>query len=314
MASENYDVVVVGSCNVDLISYVPRFPRAGETLTGHKFAIGCGGKGANACVMAAKLGAKASMIGRVGDDSFGEMYLKNFSKHGINIDHLKVTKDTTTGVAPIHVNDDGENAIVIVKGANDLITKEDLRNAMSVIRNAKVVLCQLEIDADITLETLKIAKQNHVTTIFNPAPAIKGLSKEFLQNSDIVICNETEAEILTGLPVTNDEQLKKAIKGLLKSGCCKVVITLGSRGAICAESSQEEPTFISAKQVKAVDTTGAGDAFVGTLAYFHATRGDSLPFVQIVERACHIAGVTVTKPGTQSSYPNKNELPDELFQ
>eukprot|EP00112_Aurelia_sp_Birch-Aquarium-sp1_P009374 Seg2063.1 transcript_id=Seg2063.1/GoldUCD/mRNA.D3Y31 product=Ribokinase protein_id=Seg2063.1/GoldUCD/D3Y31 len=313
MADVKCEVAVVGSCNVDLISYVDRFPKAGETITGHKFAIGCGGKGANACVMAAKLGAKTSMVGRIGDDSFGEMYLKNFSQLEINVEYLRVTKGLTTGVAPIQVNNDGENAIVIVKGANEMITKEDLADASYVIKNARVVLCQLEINIDITLEALKMAKSNGVTTIFNPAPAVEGLSKEFLELSDIVVCNETEAEILTGLPVTNIDECKAAIKHFLSLGCNKVIITLGSKGAICSTSKENEPLVINAPTVKAVDTTGAGDAFVGTVAFFYATRGDELAFSDIVERACRIAAISVTNHGTQSSYPDRNSLPVELF-
>eukprot|EP00794_Sanderia_malayensis_P020308 gene20308-22300_t len=308
-----FDVVVVGSCNVDLISYVPRFPRAGETLSGHKFSIGCGGKGANACVMATKLGAKTSMISRVGNDSFGQMFLQSFSNYGVDVGHLHVTDDVTTGVAPILVNDEGENAIVIVKGANDSLSKEDLKNAENLIINAKVLLCQLEIKPEITLQALKMAKSNGVTTIFNPAPAIEKLSKEFLENSDIVICNETEAEVLTGLSISNETDRNKAIASLLASGCKKVVITLGSKGAVYATTDSHEVKFIPSDKVDAVDTTGAGDAFVGALAFFHATRKDDLTLDEIVKRSCSIAAITVTKHGTQISYPNKSNLPQEFF-
>ncbi|CAH3197373.1 unnamed protein product, partial [Porites evermanni] len=161
MAGERgkFDVVVVGSCMTDLVSYVPRLPKAGETIHGTKFSMGFGGKGANQCVMAARLGAKTAMVAKVGNDSFGERYIENFKQNGVNTDHVSVTSEASTGVAPIAVNANGENSIVIVSGANDILSEDDVRNAKSVILSSSVCVCQLEIKPEVTHYTLSIAKK-----------------------------------------------------------------------------------------------------------------------------------------------------------
>ncbi|XP_048452489.1 ribokinase isoform X5 [Rhincodon typus] len=187
-----YDVVVVGSCMTDLVSFTPRLPKAGETIHGHKFFIGFGGKGANQCIQAARLGAKAAMVSKVGKDSFGDNYIENFKSNGVSTEYVGQTDEASTGVAPITVNDEGQNAIIIVAGANLLLNSEDLEKASEVIRCAKVVVCQLEIRAAVTLEALKIAHKSGVKTIFNPAPAVADLDPEFYKESDVFCCNETE--------------------------------------------------------------------------------------------------------------------------
>lgn len=332
-----HDVVVVGSCNIDLISYVQRFPTPGETICGTKFTTGCGGKGANQCVMAAKLGARTAMIGCVGDDNFGAMYRDNFETLHVNTEHLHTINDVTTGVAPITVTDDGENSIVIVKGANDHLNLAHLQQAENMIASARIVLCQLEIDFTITLAALKLAKSKGVTTLFNPAPAVKGLSPEYLQNSTILCCNETEAEILTnGNKIKTDDERRKAVQCLLSKGPQFVVLTLGASGAMIgsnvigggdvssnviggAGGEVPEVPHVTHVQVpeeyrvtKVVDTTGAGDCFVGSLAYFLSQRTD-LTFEEKVRRAVSIASVSVTKPGTQISYPTADELPESIM-
>lgn len=312
--AKNHSVVVVGSCNVDLISYVSRFPKAGETLCGTKFAMGCGGKGANQCVMAAKLGAKTTMVGCVGDDDFGDMYKRNFVDLGVDIRSLHTIPNTTTGVAPITVNESGENSIVIVKGANDWLTTDHLQQVSDVIATAKVVLCQLEINNDVTLASLKLARNQGTLTIFNPAPAIEKLPAEFLENTSILVCNETEAEILTGLMVTNHDECLKAVDALLAKGPEYIVLTLGAKGAMFKRQGDKESIHIAPEEnsdIKVVDTTGAGDCFVGSLAYYVATRND-LNFAEKIKRSVAIATLSVTKPGTQSSYPTFDELPGKL--
>ncbi|XP_072103379.1 ribokinase isoform X4 [Mobula birostris] len=187
-----YDVVVVGSCMTDLVSFAPRLPKAGETIHGCKFFIGFGGKGANQCIQAARLGAKAAMVCKVGNDSFGENYIQNFKCNGISTEYVGQTSEASTGVASITVNDDGQNAIVIVAGANLLLNSEDLKQASNAICCAKVVVCQLEIQPAISLEALKIAHEAGVKTIFNPAPATAGLDPDFYKNTDVFCCNESE--------------------------------------------------------------------------------------------------------------------------
>jgi len=322
--SSPVDIAVVGSCNVDLISYVDRLPKAGETICASKFEIGCGGKGANQCVMAAKLGASTSMISSVGDDDFGQMYLRNFTELNIDTRYVKQVSGIPTGVAPITVYEStGENSIIIAKGANEHITASDLKHAKGIITGAKVVICQLEIDLDITLAALKMAHETGVCTIFNPAPAVKDLPYEFLRNTSILCCNETEAELMTGMSVSSDDQVEAAAYRLLEMGPSTVIITLGARGAAIINTSTGSEKHSAAQFVQVqdaykcsqvVDTTGAGDSFVGSLAFFlSCAELKQLTLAQCVQRAVNIAAVSVTKKGTQKSYPTRQELRQELF-
>lgn len=305
------DIVVVGSCNTDLISYVKRFPNPGETIQGSKFSMGFGGKGANQCVMAAKLGAKTAMVSKVGKDTFGDGHIKNFMDQGINIDYVFSTNESSTGAAPICVDETGQNSIVIVPGANLLLNSDDLGKAEEMISKAKVVICQLEIDPDITLAALKMARKHKVKTVFNPAPAVP-LGKEFYQFSDIICPNETETEILTGCRVIDRDTAGVAAETLQKSGCHDVIITMGEMGAVVKEEGVDGITHICPPIMEAYDTTGAGDAFIGSLAYFLATRPD-LDLQECARRAVMIASESVKHPGTQTSFPKQSDLPKNLF-
>ncbi|KAF5896221.1 ribokinase isoform X1, partial [Clarias magur] len=190
--AEELDVVVVGSCMTDLVSQAPRLPKAGETIHGHKFFIGFGGKGANQCVQAARLGAKAAMVCKVGKDFFGSSYIQNFKENSVNTAFVTQTAEAMTGAASIIVNDAGENAIVIVAGANMLLGEEELERARSALGKAKVLLCQLEISSHISLQALRMARKSNVKSIFNPAPAIPDLHPDFYKVSDVFCCNESE--------------------------------------------------------------------------------------------------------------------------
>ncbi|XP_028294417.1 ribokinase isoform X2 [Gouania willdenowi] len=192
MCDQAFDVVVVGSCMTDLVSQAPRLPKAGETIHGHKFFIGFGGKGANQCVQAARLGVKTAMICKVGKDYFGDSHIRNFKDNGVHTDFAWQTSEEATGAASITVNDAGENAIVIVGGANMLLGPEELHRAVPVISRAKVLVCQLEISPNTSLEALRMAKQHKAKTIFNPAPAMTDLDPEFYRLSDVFCCNESE--------------------------------------------------------------------------------------------------------------------------
>ncbi|XP_076815816.1 ribokinase-like isoform X4 [Clavelina lepadiformis] len=187
------EIAVVGSCNMDLITYTSRLPHIGETMHGHKFVKGYGGKGANQCVAAAKLGAYTAMIGKVGEDNDGDSFIKNFNTFGVNTDHVLRTKSSATGVASISVIDGGGNAIIIAAGANLDLSLQDVNNASNIISKANVLLCQLEVHPLTTLHALKLAKLHNVKTILNPAPAPdNGLDIEFYTNSDIICPNEAE--------------------------------------------------------------------------------------------------------------------------
>jgi ribokinase len=297
-------VCVVGAANIDLISYVPRLPHVGETLHGTQFRMGYGGKGANQAVMAAKLRAEVTMICKLGRDVFGEGTLENFQNHGVNATHVTFTDDAFSGVAPIAVDPEGRNAIIIVTGANDLLSLDDLERARPAIAASEVLVCQLELPVETSLAALRIAREEGVRTIFNPAPAREELPDELYQLSDVLCPNEPETELLTGTPAGEE-----AARELLGRGAGSVVLTLGERGCLVvagATAAVEVPV----EPVHAVDTTGAGDAFVGALAAFLA---GGRPLVDAAERANGVAALSVQGRGTQTSFPSATDLPARLI-
>jgi len=302
-------ICVVGAANLDLISYVSRLPRMGETLHGTRFHMGYGGKGANQAVMAAKLSGDVAMVTKLGQDIFGENTLKNFESWGIDTQHVLFTDQAFSGVAPIAVDPDGHNSIIIVTGANDLLTEEEIEAARPVIAAAQILVCQLEIPLEITLAALRVARQENVTTIFNPAPARAGLPDELYQLSDIFCPNESETELLTGMPVGTQAEAETAARSLREQGAGMVILTLGERGSLLVTAT--ETTHVPATPVKALDTTGAGDAFVGSLAYFLAA---GKPLTEAMRRANHIAAISVQSSGTQTSFPVAADLPPDLLQ
>jgi ribokinase len=292
---------------MDLISYVPTLPKRGETLRGYKFKTGCGGKGANQAVMAGLLGADITMVCKLGTDSFGADMKKNFEAHGVNTDYIYISNEASSGVAPITVSDDGANSIVIVSGTNDLLNKEEVHKASKPITECKVLLTQLEIRLETTWEALKVAKQAGVTTILNPAPA-QDLPSDIFQVVDILCPNETELEILSKKPVNNIDEAKVAAKVLLEKGVKKVLVTLGENGSLLV--TENEVYHSPSEKVKAVDTTGAGDCFLGSFAYFYAMGED---VKECMKKANHIASVSVQAEGTQTSFPHRSKLPASYF-
>ncbi|MFN2167344.1 MAG: ribokinase [Anaerolineae bacterium] len=302
-------ICVVGSSNIDLISYTPRLPKMGETLHGERFQIGFGGKGANQAVMAAKLGGAVTMITKVGDDVFGHDTLRNYSSVGIDTAHVHVTDEAFSGVASIAVDEAGNNSIIIVAGANDRLTEAEIEAARPQLTSSAVLVCQLEVPLPITLAALRMARDAGVTTIFNPAPARPDLPDEFFTLSDIFCPNETEAELLTGLPVTSVDEAVVAARRLLERGPRQVILTLGEKGSLLV--TPEAVRHVAAPPVTPIDTTGAGDAFVGSLAYFLA---GGMSILDAMDRANRIAALSVQRPGTQSSYPGAEDLPDGLME
>ncbi|KAM8917068.1 ribokinase isoform 3-T5 [Spinachia spinachia] len=255
MSEEAFDVMVVGSCMTDLVSRVPRLPKAGETIHGQKFFIGFGGKGANQCIQAARLGAKTAIVCKVGEDFFGDNYIQNFKDNGVHTDFVGQTCDAATGTASIIVNDAGENAIVIVAGANMLLGSEELQGALLAASRAKVLVSQLEICPQMSLQALRMAQEHKVKTIFNPAPAIADLDAEFYTASDVFCCNESEAELLTGSSVANVEEAHQAAQQLLKRGCGSVIITLGPQGCVVVKGRGLTSTHVQTTACATVDTT-----------------------------------------------------------
>ncbi|MEJ1287200.1 ribokinase [Cricetulus griseus] len=295
------------------------------------------GKGANQCVQAARLGAKASIVCKVGKDSFGNDYIENLKQNHISTEFTYQTRAAATGAASIIVDDEGQNIIVIVAGANLLLNTEDLKKAASVISRAKVMICQLEISPATSLEALTMARSSGVKTLFNPAPATADLDPQFYTLSNVLCCNESEAEILTGLAVNNPTEAGKAALVLLERGCQVVVITLGASGCVTLSQTEPVPKHIPTEAVKAVDTTptsegvtelltevltipttsiscsaGAGDSFVGALAFYLAYY-PNLSLEEMLKRSNFIAAISVQAAGTQASYPYKKDLPLALF-
>jgi ribokinase len=296
-------VCVVGAANIDLISYVPRLPRVGETLHGTQFRMGYGGKGANQAVMAARLRAEVTMVCKLGRDVFGEGTLENFRAHGVDTTHVTFTEDAFSGVAPIAVDPDGRNAIIIVTGANDLLSLDDLERARPAIAAADVVVCQLELPVETTLSALRIAREEGVRTIFNPAPARDDLPDELFRLSDVICPNEPETELLTGMPAGEG-----AARELLARGVGAVALTLGDQGCLLVEG--DSVTEVPVEPVRAVDTTGAGDAFVGALTMFLAAARSP---VDAAERSNAVAALSVQGRGTQTSFPSADDLPAALL-
>ncbi|MGQ9907325.1 MAG: ribokinase [Candidatus Flexifilum sp.] len=301
---------MVGSSNIDLIARVPRLPAPGETLIGSKFQMGFGGKGANQAVMAARLGAQVSVVTRVGRDIFGEDTVKNYRKFGIDTTYVLFDDERFSGVAPITVDENtGQNSIIIVPGANDGLSPADVRAAASVIQSADALICQLEVPIATTHEALRVAREapKRVLTIFNPAPAAE-FPDDLLRLTDVFAPNEVEAAMLTGMPASTPEDAERAARAMQARGATTVIITLGDRGAYIVEGDQ--PGYhVPAETVQAVDTTGAGDAFVGSLAYLLAA---GRPLAEAARLAVAIATRSVLKTGTQTSFPSRDEVADLL--
>jgi ribokinase len=298
-------IAVVGSANVDLTTFNDVFPRPGETIFGKKFDLGFGGKGANQAVAARLCGANVGMVAKVGSDLFGPATIKNFESQGIDATHVRIAEGVSSGVAPIFVDPNGQNRILVVKGANDTLSSEDVEGAASLLRKADTIVMQFEIPMHTVYHTVKFAKANGIRCIVNPAPAQPVDFKE-LSAADYFIPNESEASTITGLPVQSVDDARKCAEFLLRKGMRRVVITLGERGSLLAGSDGME--LFPAFKVQAVDTTGAGDAFIGSFAVF---LGEGLPEKEALTRASLYAALSTTKVGTQKSFCNRDQFEKE---
>ena len=292
-------ICVVGSINLDMNTYVAAFPRPGETIHGERFTTGYGGKGANQAVMAARLGGAVQMVGRVGDDMFGQEMLRNLGREGVDTRSVRVSPGFSSGVAVITVDASGQNQIVVVAGANGQVTADDLDGALE---------GAVRVPMAANLAALRRARAAGVQTIFTPAPVSSPIPEEVYGLADIFCPNESEAELLTGVAVHSIEDARRAAAELRRRGAAAALITLGERGCLYVDECQE--VHVAAPLVTAVDTTGAGDAFVGSLAFFLA---EGVPIVAAIERAQAIAAISVQSPGAQSSYPRRAALPAALL-
>jgi len=294
-------ICVVGSCNIDLTFRVPRLPRPGETVAAHALHQGFGGKGANQAVAAAKLGAQVTMIARIGNDLFGQQTLDNLREHGIDTTFVGNDPAQPTGLASIYVSDAGENCIAVAAGANGRLTPADVHAAAGAIRAADAVICQLETPVASAIEAFRIARSAGVRTILNPAPAMP-LPGELLALTDIAVPNETELAQLTGRSTATPDALESAARALRDGGPRVVVATLGAAGALLLGETLERLPAIA---VTAVDPTGAGDVFTAALAVFLA---EGVDWGEAVRHAIVAAGLSVTRLGTQSAAPTRDEV------
>jgi ribokinase len=295
-------ICVVGSANIDLTFRTARLPRPGESVCGHGFAQSFGGKGANQAVAAARLGGLVTMVGRVGCDGFGDAIRANFQQEGIDTTHLRTDPERPTGVAGIFVDDDACNCLVGAPGANLGMTPEDVEAAADALRGAAVVMAPLEVPAEAILAAFRFAKSAGVRRILNPSPAWE-FPEELWRLTDVCVPNETEAETFTGRPIRDLADAATAGWELLRRGPAAVVVTLGSLGAMVVTAERAE--HVPGVSVAAVDTTGAGDAFVGGLAVFLA---EGRPTRDAVAAANAVAALSVTKPGAQSGLPGRDQL------
>lgn len=289
-------IAVVGSANVDLTTFTDRFPKPGETIFGQKFDLGFGGKGANQAVAARLCGGEVFMVARVGSDLFGPATVENFKRLGIDATHVKQVEGLSSGVAPIFVESNGQNRILVVKGANDAVTPAVVDSAAEMLKTVDCIVLQFEIPVETVYYTVGFAKKHGIRCIVNPAPA-QPVEMSSLAGLDYFVPNESEAETITGLAVKNPEDAKKCAAKFLAGGISRAIITLGAQGSLLAtrEGSEHLPPFA----VKSIDSTGAGDAFIGSFAVF---LGEGIPEREAVRRANLYAGLSTTGVGTQKSF------------
>jgi ribokinase len=295
-------IAVVGSNMVDLISYVTRMPGRGETIEAPDFRLGCGGKGANQAIAIAKLGGEVMMVTKVGDDVFADNTIANFKHFGVDTRHVEKVPGTSSGVAPIFVEPSGENSILIIKGANAHLLPPDIDRAAGDLKTCDLILMQLEVPLETVYHTIEFAARNGIATILNPAPAA-ALDPEKVSKVTFLTPNQTELAMLSGMPVNNEDEAIAAAKALVASGVKTVIVTLGSRGALVVEAANV--ARVAPFAVRPVDTTGAGDAFIGSFARFYVEGRD---LIGSLTKAALFAADSTTKPGTQTSYATADEF------
>ena len=292
------EITVLGIFVADISFSGPKIPSIGETILGKKYNVGPGGKGCNQAIAIARLGGNINFISKIGKDAYGELALKTLKKNKIPTENIIQDGGQQTGVAGILVDQNtGKNAINVIVGAPNSLKISEIEKQINLIKSSKIFLTQLEVPKDVTLHCLKTAKENGCITILNPAPASE-ISNEFYNNIDFFTPNETEAEFYTGIKITNDHEAKQAADKLIDLGIKKVIITLGEKGLFYSDGKEE--IYLKANAVKAIDTTGAGDAFNGGLAY---GLSKEKPIKECLELANKVAGRSTTKLGAGDAMP-----------
>lgn len=299
-------VCVLGSINMDLVIKVNEMPKEGETILSESFEKIAGGKGANQAVAARRCGNIVSMIGKIGKDDNGKILKGLLEEDSIDTNLIFEDENEPTGMAVITVNKNGNNSITVISGSNMTLNKDEIEKSKEIIENSDILISQFEVPEEVILEAFKIAKENNKVTILNPAPA-KKIDEELLKSTDIIIPNETEAELLTGIKVNDLESAKLAANGLLEKGVKFVIVTLGSKGA--AVISKEDGQIVEAYKVKAIDTTAAGDSFIGGLS--SKLDIESLSFenlLKAVKFANKVSSINVQRKGAQPSIAKLEEV------
>ena len=295
-------ICVVGSANVDLTFRTRRLPVPGETLAGQAFHQCLGGKGANQAVVAARLGVEVVLIARVGNDGYGTQSIEAYNAEGINTSFIRQDDEAVTGIAAILVDNDAENCIVVIAGANDRLAPDDVRAASVTIEQSDVVLCQLETPTETAVEAFRLARASDIVTVLTPAP-VERVTSELLALCDVCVPNAIEIAAIVGQPVSSKRDAIRAAELLQARGVKRVALTMGGDGVLVLDETG--PTPIPAKKVQAVDTTGAGDAFTAALA---VSLADGVEFVDAARRAVEVAAFSVTRVGTQTAFPSREQL------
>ncbi len=295
-------ITVVGSLNMDLVVRVPRMPMPGETIIGSDARTIPGGKGANQAVAAARLGAQVTMVGRVGDDGFGQTLWEGLGQEGIDATHVRQDPQAVTGLALIALDNSGQNQIIVAPGANARLSPPDIEAAAPALNNADILVCQLETPLQTVTRAIELAHARQIGVLLNPAPA-QPLPPELLRQIDYLIPNESESTVLAGFQITGLPSAEKAAASLLAQGVGTVIITLGARGALLA--TPENTVHIPAYEVTVVDTTAAGDAFIGGFA---VARAEGRPLEEAVRFGSAAGALAVTRLGAQPSLPRRSEV------
>jgi ribokinase len=295
---------VIGSTNMDLTTTVERMPVWGETVLARHFETSFGGKGANQAVAAAKLGAEVVMVTNLGDDALGESALNNFKSHGIDTAHVRRIPNQSTGTATILVDEkSGDNSILIVAGANGDLSAADVDAASDALKQCDLILLQLEIQLETAYAAIRFGRKNGLKTVLNPAPARRSLDMGVVTQASFLIPNETELAILTDMPVESETEVSAAAQSLVRQGVETVIVTLGARGSLMA--TRAGARAIAPVRVRAVDTTGAGDAFIGSFAHYLA---GGLSLDKALAEATRYSALSVTRHGAQKSFATEAEF------
>ncbi|GAA0078401.1 ribokinase [Clostridium sp. CTA-5] len=300
------NICILGSINMDLVFQIENMPKEGETILSNNFKKIPGGKGANQAVAARRSGANVYMIGKIGNDDNGRNMVEGFKKEGMNTQYISIDENETTGMAMIMVNKNGNNSIIVEPGANMKIDDNDIENAEEAISNSDIIISQFETPENVAIKAFKRAKELNKITILNPAPA-KIISDELLKYTDMIIPNETEAQVITGITVSDLESAKKAAKILIDKGVKYTIITLGEKGA--AVISKEDAEIVNAFKVNAIDTTAAGDSFIGGLSSKLCINELSFKnLTKAVKFGNMVSSLAVQKEGAQTSIPHLEDV------